>query len=131
MSELRLFARLAVLTGLALLLAVPGYAQFNSAIEGSVSDSSGAVIPDVEVTLSNVDTGVSYKARTSSAGYYRFPALQAGNYKITASKEGFQTVVQENIVLEAVRVQSVPLTMSVGAVRTEVTVRAAPPAVET
>lgn len=131
MSRLMLFARLAVSAGLALLLAAPVYAQFNSAIEGIVSDPSGAVIPDVDVTLSNVDTGVSYKARTASSGYYRFSALPAGKYKVTARKEGFQTVIQENVVLEAVRVQSVPLTMTVGAVRTEVTVTAAPPAVET
>ncbi len=122
----RLFFKLLLLAW----TAVPVIAQFNSAIEGIVSDSSGAVIPDVEVSLSNIDTGVSYKARTGSAGYYRFPSLQAGKYKITASKEGFQTVVQENIVLEAVRVQSVPLTMTVGAVKTEVNVSAAPPAVE-
>lgn len=117
-----------------LMLALTGVnslAQFNSAIEGIVSDASGGVIPDARVVLTNVDTRVAYTTRTNSAGYYRFPALPPGNYKVTASREGFQTVTQENVTLEAVRVQDVALTMTVGTVKTEVTVTAAPPAVET
>jgi hypothetical protein len=120
--------------GMLMMLALtnlPLRAQFNSAIEGIVSDTSGAVVPDVNVVLTNVDTGVTYKGATSSAGYYRFPSLPPGKYKVTASKEGFDTVVQENVTLEAIRVQSVPVTMKPGTVKTEVTVTAAPPAVET
>jgi hypothetical protein len=114
-----------------LFVAMPLRAQFDSAIEGIVSDSSGAVIPDVEVALTNQDTGVAREGTTNAAGYYRFPSLPAGKYKVTATKSGFQTVVQPDIVLEAVRVQSVPLTMNIGTVTTQITVTGAPPVVET
>jgi hypothetical protein len=112
-------------------LAIPVKAQFDSAIEGIVSDTTGAVIPDVQVVLTNVDTGVSRRTTTSSGGYYRFPSLPPGKYRLTATKPGFDTVVQEDIILEAVRVQSVPITMKPGALVTQVTVTGAPPAVET
>jgi len=73
-----------------LFVAMPLSAQFDSAIEGIVSDSSGAVIPEVEVVLTNQDTGVTREGTTNAAGYYRFPSLPAGKYKVTATKAGFQ-----------------------------------------
>ena len=120
--------------GMACLLIACGclnvWAQFSSAIEGSVSDRSGAVIPDVQLTLNNVDRGVTQKTQSNSAGYYRFPSLPPSNYKVTASKEGFVTVTQENITLLASEVRTIPLLMKVGQVKTEITVTTAPPPVQ-
>jgi len=131
MKRLRGLEKLAILLGALALAALPLRAQFSSAIEGIVSDPSGAVIPEVELVLTNVDTGVAQTTHTTSAGYYRISALPPGKYKLAAKKEGFQTAIQDNILLEIARIQNVSLTMSVGQVTTQVEVTAAPPMVET
>ena len=107
------------------------FAQFNSTIEGTATDASGAAVPDVAIRVTNEATGVISNARTSGSGYYSVPALPAGRYRVEATKEGFNTFIQSNIVLEAARVQTVPLKLSVGAISTQVTVSEAPPVVET
>src|SRR5881628_2175927 len=81
------------------------YAQFNSTLEGLVTDPTGAVVPDAGVRITNVETGVVHNTKTTQAGLYRMASLPAGNYRIAVSKEGFNTVIQENVVLEAARVQ--------------------------
>ncbi len=72
-------------------LTVPGLAQFGSNVQGTVTDSTGAVITGAAVTLHNVDTGVDLKATTNSTGYYRFTAIAPGNYAVIASLGGFKT----------------------------------------
>ena len=60
----------------------PLWAQFGSAIEGTVFDPSGLVVPGAIVTLANAETGVAQNAPTTVAGYYRFPSLPAGTYSV-------------------------------------------------
>ena len=107
------------------------FAQFNSTIEGTVIDASGAAVPDVTVKIINQATGVVTTTRTTGAGIYTVPTLPAGTYRVEASKEGFTTAIQTDVVVESSRVQTVPLTLSVGAVSTQVTVSEAPPVIET
>jgi hypothetical protein len=107
------------------------FAQYNSSIEGIVTDSSGAVIPDVSIRVTNESTGVAQTATTTHAGYYVVPALPAGSYRVEASKTGFSTAIQTGVNLESSRVQSVPLQLQIGSVSTRVDVTAAPPPVET
>jgi len=71
--------------------ALPTFAQFLSAVEGTVMDPQKAVIPNVTLTLRNVDTGISATTTTSSTGYYRFPSLPAANFKLSAVAAGFKT----------------------------------------
>jgi hypothetical protein len=75
------------------------WAQFRSAIEGTVVDTSGAVIAEAQVVLMNIDTGVSQTSKTNSTGFYSFPTLPPGRYRITASAKGFASVTQENLTL--------------------------------
>lgn len=116
---------------LAALFCTPVVAQFSSAIEGTVTDSTGGVVPNVAIRVTNEDTGVTSSGETSEAGYYRIPALPVGHYRVEASKPGFATAVQSGVMLEAARVQSVPLQLTVGSVSSEVSVTGAPPPVET
>lgn len=109
---------------LAMLLPTPGVAQFRSSIEGTVSDAAGAVVPDAQVTLTNIDTGVSRSAPTNAEGLFRFLALAPGNYKLTATKQGFATALEENIALLGSEVRTVALTLKAGEVRETVTVTA-------
>src|SRR5436190_364421 len=107
------------------------HAQFTSSVQGTVSDQTGSIVPEVRLALSNVDTGVAIETASNEAGIFRFPDLPPGKYRLRATKTGFQTVIQENIVLESGRVQSVAISMPLGAVTQEVTVTAALTAVET
>jgi len=109
----------------------PAMAQFSSAIEGTVSDASGAVIADVNIRVTSESTGLEFATKTSASGYYRVPTLPAGQYRVEASKEGFDTAVQSGVVLDVARVQAVPLQLRVGQVTTKVNVTGAPPVVET
>ena len=106
-------------------------AQFSSTLEGTVTDPTGALIPDAEVTITNVDSGVSRTTRTTGAGYFRVPSLSAGVYDITVSLVGFKTVTQQNVTLEVRQTKNVPITLELGVVTEEVSVSAAPPQIDT
>ena len=110
---------------------MPASAQFNSSIEGTVIDASGAVVADVNIRVINESTGLEFATKTSVNGYYRVPTLPVGQYRVEASKEGFDTAVQSGVVLEVAKVQAVPLQLRVGQVTTKVSVTGAPPIVET
>ncbi len=105
-------------------------AQFRSAIEGTVTDLSGAILADAQVVLLNADIGVSQTTRANSSGYYSFPTLPPGKYKITASAKGFSSMTQENIVLGGSEVRTIPLALKVGDVSETVTVSGEPTALQ-
>src|SRR5215813_10016518 len=71
-------------------LSINAFAQ-NATVTGTVSDTSGALIPGVEVTATNVNTGIVTTRITNEAGAYNFPSLQPGTYNLTAALTGFQT----------------------------------------
>ena len=89
--------RLCVRLAFALLLSTAYLAaQVNTAsLTGLVTDSSGAVLPEAAVTLTNTDTNVSQSATTSSVGYYSFPVVPVGNYSLKVQKSGFQTTTSD------------------------------------
>src|SRR5437870_1380003 len=76
-----------------LFVVATGFAQvgINATLSGTVSDSTGALIPGVEVTAKNVGTGVVSTTVTNESGTYRFPSLQPGTYETTTALSGFQT----------------------------------------
>jgi len=115
---------------LGLLLAAIGLAQ-EAQVTGRVTDSTGAVIPEVKVTLTNADTGSVRDTRTNDLGYYTLPLLQPGNYKITAEKQGFHTREQSGLVLLVDQHATIDFTMEVGQLVQEVLVNAAPPLLDT
>src|SRR2546422_7348543 len=68
-------------------------------IVGSVVDASGAAVPGLKVTTTNVETGLSNSALSSSFGYYRIDGLIAGAYKIEAEGPGFKKYIKDRISL--------------------------------
>jgi hypothetical protein len=100
------------------------YAQVNASVGGSVTDSSGALIPGVTVTAKNVNTGIEDQRITNEAGGYQFPSLQPGTYSISASLPGFQTSTRENVVLSQGQQVRFNFTLQVGAVAQSVEVLA-------
>lgn len=88
----RFFAPLATLLVLLLFLPVPGFGQgLYATVSGTVTDSSGALIPGVTVRATAVETGVVSNTVTNDAGVYNFRDLLPGKYTISASLPGFQT----------------------------------------
>ena len=77
-----------VLVAIFLLASATGWAQ-DARISGTVTDSTGGVIPGVEVTVTNLGTGVTRQAVTDDSGRYSVPQLFAGNYRVGASMSGF------------------------------------------
>ena len=102
-----------------------GFAQaVNSGdIRGSVSDSSGALIPGVTVTVLNVDTGVSKDYSTNQDGLYDTSSVVIGSYKLTFTKDGFQQEVRGPISLQ-VGFTTVNAKLEVGSAKQTVTVSA-------
>src|SRR5690349_15125347 len=111
-------------------LATPLLAQFRSSIEGTVTDSSGAVVTGAQVTLTNVETGIVQSVPSNDTGYFRFPSLAPGNYKVAAGKSGFKTVTQENIVLLAQEIRTIPIVFQPGQTQEVITVTSEPPAIQ-
>jgi hypothetical protein len=100
-------------------------------VVGEVTDQSGAVVPQVSVTLVNVATGEERAGSTDSAGLYNFPFLPPGTYTLTAKKEGFKTSVTENIIVEVGATARHDVAMQIGEVVQEVSVTANAVAVNT
>src|SRR4029453_10818840 len=70
------------------------WAQSTAQISGTVKDSTGAVLPGVEVTATQTDTGLTRNVVTNETGLYSMPNLPVGPYKLEASLPGFSTFAQ-------------------------------------
>ncbi len=78
-----------------LLVSLPALGQkITGDIEGNVTDSSGAVVPNVTITAESTATGVARTTTTSSSGNFRLAELAVGPYKVTAIGQGFKTMVR-------------------------------------
>ncbi len=100
-------------------------------IQGTVSDPTGAAIPNATVTATNNANGTSEKRQTTSAGLYTISPILPGTYTVTATAQGFDTVMQKNLTVNALVLTPLDITLTVGSTATEVTVTAAPPQLET
>lgn len=114
-------------------LAIPAAAQIGGSgtIKGTVLDPSGAVVPNATVIASNVATGVENRREATAAGLFVIAPVPAGTYRVSASATGFRTVVQEQIVVDALATVELTLRLEVGATTESITVSAAPPDLNT
>src|SRR6185312_3755792 len=126
----RFLTRVVLLIAMQQLLVLASMAQ-QSRIVGSVTDQSGAVVPDVNVTVKNIATGEMRQATSSSVGEYAIPNLPAGSYLVTAEKQGFKRQVLEHVRLEVQAAQTVDFILRPGAESEQVTVNSTPPALQT
>jgi hypothetical protein len=120
-----------VFVALNFLVARHAHAQVSGAtLSGTVTDSSGAVIPMARVSIRAVGTGATREVVTDSAGFYAAPNLQPGGYQVTVTAEGFRTAVQTGITLTVGAQQSLSITMQVGLVNQTVEVTTDAPNVQ-
>src|SRR5262249_32881775 len=99
-------------------------AQFSSSVEGTVTDPSGAAVPSAKITLVNKGTGIQASVETNSAGYYLFPSLPAGTFRIIAAGSGFKTNEVDDLIVEVGIRRTANVTLEVGNQTTVVTVKA-------
>src|SRR5665213_156751 len=103
----------------------------DGAIEGTVTDSSGAAVPNAMVTATNVDTSIATTRPTSSGGLYNIAPLIPGHYTITVKATGFEAFEQQQVVIDALHTFGLNVTLKVGTPDQTVTVADAPPTLET
>jgi hypothetical protein len=106
-------------------------AQATAAISGTVTDSSGAAMADAQVQAKNTGTGIAATTASDAQGRYRFPDLLIGDYDLTASKMGFQTVARKGLTLTVGSQPVADFQLPVGAQTQTVTVEGQVSQVET
>jgi hypothetical protein len=117
---------LLVATGLAF-----GQAGGTGSIQGTVTDPSGAVVANASVQAINVATGVKTDRKTTEAGFFVLSLLPAGDYNVTVTATGFQTMTQTHIVVDALAVVGLDLKLQIGAANQSVTVETSPTILKT
>ena len=117
------FARAGLLlAALLLLVTVSSQAQDTATIVGTVTDTSGAVVPSAKVTVANPERGFVRDLLSNSSGEYSAERIPIGNYVITAESSGFQRLERSGISVSAGQTQRVDLTLTVGQLAQEVKV---------
>jgi outer membrane receptor protein involved in Fe transport len=124
------FLRRCCTLGSPLLLCGVLAAQTNrGAISGTVFDTSGAVVADATVTIRNLGTNEVVEVKTSREGAYSALALDPVLYRVTVTAEGFKTTTIDRVKVDTAQNATVNVTLDVGGLVAEVSVQAAPPAV--
>ncbi len=100
-------------------------------ITGIITDTTKASMPDVKVTVTNSQTGVSRDTVSNQQGNYSLPLLQPGKYQITAQATGFKPISRDGITLEVDQVARIDFVMEVGSLVETIEIRATPPLLET
>ena len=100
-------------------------------ITGTVTDSSGAAVPNANVTVTDTDTGVSRNLTTNGDGIYTANFLQPGHYEVIAGGGSFSKVDRKNLLLTVGQVLTINATLAAGSVSTEVQVTAETPILDT
>lgn len=106
-------------------------AQFKAALQGTVTDSSGGLVADATVTLTNKETGQTQTATTSSEGFYRFSGLAPGLYSVSAEKANFKKGIVDDLRIAAEVLQGVDIVLTAGVISETVTVTAESAGIET
>ena len=114
-----------------LLASTNGWAQATAQINGTVADSSGAVLPGVTVIAIQTNTGFRREGVSDDMGAFALLNLPIGPYRLEATLSGFRTFAQTGIVLQVSGNPVIPVTMQLGSLEETVSVEASAPLVET
>src|ERR1051325_2767761 len=98
------------------------HAQFRAGVQGTVSDSSGALVPGANVVLKDTETGKTQEVTTNDEGFYRIPGLAPGKYELTVEKTGYKKSVAQNVAVSAEVIQGIDVILEVGNIEAVVTV---------
>src|SRR5262249_6749570 len=98
--------------------------QASAGMTGTITDASGAVVPNASVTVTNQATSVADKTVTSSAGTYSFKGLPPGRYEVTVEAPGFKKGIQSNVPVEVSTTATLDMVLATGAATETVQVTA-------
>lgn len=121
----RVCVRFSVTIVASLALAMCAWGQYNASVQGTVTDPSGAAVPNAKVTVTNQATGVSSLTTTSTTGFYRIGQLPPGNYTVTVEASGFQKSETKDVVVLAEQIRGLDVKLTVGGAEQTVTVNGA------
>lgn len=129
---MRVFSNLLRIGGIAILLFanIGVFGQTSAAVQGQVTDQSGAVIPGATITVTNTATSVSQTTKTDSTGNYRVPALSAGTYDVSVQASGLQKELAKALIVEVGRTTVQNFQLKVAQASEVVTVEGEVPIVE-
>lgn len=131
MLDCEKFLRVASAVGILLFAAIVARAQSTSgSIFGNLTDSSGAILPSTEVTLTNIKTEDVRQTVTNGSGLYQFVNVPPGSYRITVKKQGFKTITREPVELQVEGSVQINLMMEVGSTTQSVTVTTETPLIQ-
>lgn len=117
--------RVRILLVCAVLSIFPAIAQtVGASVHGTVTDPSGAVVPQARISIRNIATGVASDLVSDSSGNFREPVLQPGDYEVRTSAAGFQTVLRKGLHLDVGQDAVLNVSLEVGATAVEVIVNA-------
>ncbi|MGD0731155.1 MAG: TonB-dependent receptor [Terracidiphilus sp.] len=125
-----IFTAAAVLTALA---GQPGRAQTadTGALSGTVTDAAGALVPGAQITATNNATGLAGTGASGARGFYQFPLLIPGSYRVVITKDGFKTTVFASVVIKVTETTTLNVPLQVGAVSQNVVVASVAPQLDT
>src|SRR5918992_691683 len=89
-------------------------AQFKASIQGTITDTTGALIPQAKVTLVNNETRKAQEMTASDEGFYRLSGLAPGSYKLTVEKAGYKQKVFEDVAVSAETTQGIDVALEAG-----------------
>src|SRR4029450_9039281 len=123
-----------VATGAAIAVLWSGVAHaqaVSGTLLGAIADQGGLAMPGVAVTITETSTNISFTATTNDSGFYTFPSLKDGTYKVVAELSGFKRVVRDGIIVPVNTTIRVDLKMEVGALEESITVVGQSPVLQT
>jgi hypothetical protein len=121
-SVTRLTTRIAGTFCALALSAALAWGSVGGSISGVIKDPSGRVVPDAQVTVRQVSTGLAYKAVSNSKGYYTFPVLPVGQFELDVQAPGFSGYQRNNVALDTNAAITLDVSLDVGNVAQTVTV---------
>src|SRR5688500_12186269 len=127
----RFLVRFAAAFLISLLAMTSIWAQATAQISGGVRDQSGGVLPGVDVTVTQTDTGLVRTTITDASGSFVLSNLATGPYRLEASLSGFRTFAQTGIVLQVNASPVINVVMQLGELSETVSVEANAPLIET
>ncbi len=111
--------------------ATAAYGQVTTSLSGTVTDTSGAVLPGADVVAKADDTGATFTAVTNERGIFDIPALPIGRYTVTVSLQGFKTVALSDIRVSTATAAQVAVKLEIGQLSETVTVKSGTEVVQT
>src|SRR6185369_12381903 len=98
------------------------HAQFRAGVQGTVSDSAGALVPGASVVLKDTETGKTQEVTTNDEGFYRITGLAPGKYELTVEKSGYKKSIAQSLPISAENIQGMDVILEIGDVTATVTI---------